>query len=83
MTMIGGSMSNENPHSEFPGRENKTVTVRGQTMPGWFTGPAAVWTGGHAPRVIGPFPDVESALKYQTDHAPGAKVFPIDPPESA
>lgn len=70
-----------NAHPEFPDRENHTVTGRGgQTMPGWWTGPAALWTGGNAPRVIGPFPDVESALKYQTDHAPGSKIFPIDPP---
>lgn len=64
----------------YPDRETTSVFVRGQTFPGWFSGPACVWTGGTAPRVIGPFATAEDALEYQAEHAPGSKVLPIDMP---
>lgn len=68
-------------HPLYPERQTETVTIRGVSQPGWFTGPAAIWTGGHSPRVIGPFPTVTEALKYQGEHAAGSQVFPIDPPQ--
>lgn len=70
------------PHSQYPERETMAVTVRGQTSPGWFTGQAAVWTGGSTPRIIGPFDDVAAAMRYQMDHAPGGQIFPFDTPAS-
>lgn len=68
-------------HPLYPERENQTVTVRGQAMPGWFTGRAAIWTGGTAPRVVGPFDTAKDALSYMGDRHPGGQVFPFDEPE--
>lgn len=67
-------------HPTYPSRDTVAVTVRGQVMPGWFSGPAVVWTGGAQPIIIGPFPSAQEALEYQTEHAPGANVFPIEAP---
>lgn len=69
------------PHPLYPDRKTETFAVRGQVMPGWFSGQAAIWTGGSSPRVIGPFDTVADAQKYLADHAPGAQIFPFDTPE--
>lgn len=71
----------DNQHPLYPERENLTVTFRGQAMPGWFTGPACIWTGGSSPRVVGPFDDCKKALTYAADKHPGAQVFPYNEPE--
>lgn len=63
-------------HALYGDRESKTVSHRGQVLPGWFSGEAAVWTGGSAPRIVGPFEDVEKAMDWVEDHAPGAGIFP-------
>lgn len=76
-------MSEETQHPLYPDRENRSVTVRGTTNPGWFTGPAAIWTAGAAPKIIGPFDDVKQALQYQSDHAQGSQIFPYYTPEQA
>lgn len=70
-------------HPLYPERESRTITIRGVEMPGLFTGPAAIWTGGSSPRVIGPFDDVLAAQKYMANspHASNGQIFPIDPPE--
>lgn len=75
-------MSTE-PHPLYPERSSQTVTIRGQAMPGWFTGEACIWTGGSSPRIIGPFDDCKSALEYASDRHPGAQVFPYDLPENS
>jgi hypothetical protein len=74
---------NDQPHPLYPERHVKTITVRGVDMPGLFTGPAAIWTGGSSPRVIGPFEDVLAAQQYMTRNATASngQIFPIDPPE--
>jgi hypothetical protein len=74
-------MQSNEPHPLYPERANQTVTVRGQAMPGWFTGQAAIWTGGTSPRIIGPFEDCKAALNYMSDTHPGGQVFPYDEPE--
>lgn len=70
-------------HPLYPERQNRTITIRGVEMPGLFTGPAAIWTGGSSPRVIGPFEDVLAAQLYMTRNpvASNGQLFPIDPPE--
>lgn len=73
-------MHQTEPHPLYPERENLTVTIRGQAMPGWFTGQAAIWTGGTTPRIVGPFDDCKSALQYLSDTHPGGQVFPYDEP---
>ena len=57
-----------------------TVTVRGQSIPGFFSGRAALWTGGSSPRIIGPFDSAQDAMQYQMDHAPGSQIFPFSEP---
>lgn len=71
-------MSTE-PHPLYPERETVTIALRGQEMPGWFTGPAALWTGGAEPRVIGPFDGVAQAQQFMSTNpgAAGAQIFPI------
>lgn len=71
------------PHPLYPERQNKTITVRGVDMPGLFSGPAAIWTGGSSPRVIGPFDGVLAAQLYMARNADASngQVFPIDEPE--
>jgi hypothetical protein len=49
-------------------------------MAGWFSGEAAIWTGGPEPKVIGPFEDVRTAMLWQADNAPGGQIFPFYPP---
>jgi hypothetical protein len=71
-------------HPLYPEREVVAVTVRGNTMPGLFTGEAAIWTGGSSPRIIGPFPGAAEAYKYMTGHpaTAGGQIFPFDNPEA-
>jgi hypothetical protein len=74
-------MSEETRHAQYPERHTVSVTVHGNTLPGWFSGPAAIWTGGSSPRIIGPFDSVTEAMKYLADHAPGAQIFPYEAPK--
>lgn len=67
-------------HALYPERTTETVTVRGQSVPGFFSGRAAIWTGGSSPRIIGPFEDARAAMEYQMDHAPGSSIFPYNEP---
>jgi len=67
-------------HPLYPERETQTLTIRGTTMPGWFTGEACIWTGGSSPRCIGPFPDVSEAMKYAETRHPGSQFFPYNKP---
>lgn len=72
-------MSNET-HPLYPERHSETVTVRGQSVPGFFSGRAAIWTGGSSPRIIGPFDSAHDAMEYQMDKAPGSQIFPFSEP---
>lgn len=70
------------PHPLYPERWTHTVQLRdGVALPGWFTGPAMIWTGGSSPRCIGPFDTVTLAMDYATSRHPGAQFFPYDEPE--
>lgn len=64
-------------HPLYPDRETVSITVRGNTMAGWFTGPAVIWTGGAEPKVVGPFRDVQAAMLWQSAHAQGSQIFPF------
>ena len=75
-------MTDENHHPLYPERQTQSITVRGTSMPGWFTGQACIWTGGSSPRCIGPFDDVTDAMVYASEHHPGAQFFPYDQPAS-
>lgn len=69
-------------HPQYPERDSENVNVRGTIMPGWFSGRAAIWTGGASPRIIGPFDSVSDAMGYANKKAlPGAGFFPYDEPE--
>lgn len=71
----------EDQHPLYAERSTMTVTVRGQSVPGFFSGPAAIWTGGSSPRVIGPFDTARQAMEWQMDHAPGSQIFPFSAPD--
>lgn len=68
------------PHPLYPDRTVLSVTIRGNTSPGWFSGQAGVWTGGPEPKIVGPFDSARDALMWQADNAPSAQVFPFYPP---
>lgn len=76
-------MTSQEAHPNYSDRHNQVITFRGQPYPGWFDGPAAIWTGGAAPKVIGPFEGVREAMEYQADHAPGSQIFPYYTPDEA
>lgn len=78
--MTEATVETENIHPLYTDRENKTITIRGDSMPGWFTGQAAIWTGGSAPKIIGPFESCKDAMLWQADHAPGSQIFPYYEP---
>lgn len=67
-------------HPLYDERTTETVTVRGQSVPGFFSGRAAIWTGGSSPRIIGPFDSAREAMEYQMDKAPGSQIFPFNEP---
>jgi hypothetical protein len=73
-------VSDEQQHALYPERDSETVTVRGQSVPGFFSGRAAIWTGGSSPRIIGPFDSAREAMEYQMDKAPGSQIFPFSEP---
>jgi hypothetical protein len=67
-------------HPLYPDRTTINVTIRGNTMAGWFSGEAAIWTGGADPKIVGPFEGVREAMLWQADNAPGSQIFPYYPP---
>lgn len=67
-------------HPLYPERSTQSITIRGTTMPGWFTGEACIWTGGSSPRCIGPFDDITEAMKYAETRHPGSQFFPYNKP---
>jgi len=75
-------MSDEQ-HPLYSDRNTIDITVQGQSLPGWFSGRAAIWTGGSSPRIIGPFDTARDAMEYQMNKAPGSQIFPYSEPDES